>query len=155
MRPGICVIFTEVFELQAALQHKSGLSLSPHGTHLCMSSGSFSCAPVFNNTFRYYSKMKLAAYLSRRRTASSAAIESGFTIWTDVYVCNGVCRTANRNARSLKWPVIGLNILSQDIFSKAWIQSQEEVQKSSVLSDNLNYNMLKGYYGIFARWCQK
>ncbi len=32
---------------------------------------------------------------------------------------------------------------------KFWIQSQEEVQKSGVLSD-LNYKMLKGYYRIFA-----
>ncbi len=40
-------------------------------------------------------------------------------------------------------------------FSKAWIQSQGEVQKSSVLSDRLNCNMLKGYYGISAKWHQK
>ncbi len=29
-------------------------------------------------------------------------------------------------------------------------QSQGVVQKSSAPSDHLNYNMLKGYYGIFA-----
>ena len=38
--------------------------------------------------------------------------------------------------------------------SKAWKQSHEEEQKSSFLSEHLNYNMLKGYYGIFAQWCQ-
>ena len=30
-----------------------------------------------------------------------------------------------------------------------------QVKKSSYLSERLNYNMLKGYYGIFAQWCQK
>ncbi len=35
------------------------------------------------------------------------------------------------------------------------MQSQGEVQKSSVLSDHLNYKMLKGYYGILAWWHQK
>ena len=40
-------------------------------------------------------------------------------------------------------------------FFKAWKQSHEEVQKSSYLSEHLNYNMLKGYYGIFAQWRQK
>ncbi len=39
--------------------------------------------------------------------------------------------------------------LSLSSFSKAWIQSQGEVQKSSVLSDYLNNNMLKVYEGIF------
>ena len=40
-------------------------------------------------------------------------------------------------------------------FSKAWKQSHEEEQKSSFLSEHLNYNMLKGYYGIFAKLCQE
>ena len=40
-------------------------------------------------------------------------------------------------------------------FFKAWKQSHEEVQESSYLSEHLNYNMLKGYYGLFAQWCQK
>ena len=62
--------------------------------------------------------------------------------------------TANRNALSLKWPVIGQSLPSRARFSKAWKQSHEEVQKSSFLSEHLNYNMLKGYYGIFAQWCQ-
>ena len=58
--------------------------------------------------------------------------------------------TANRNALSLKWPVIGQSLPSRARFFKAWKQSHEEVQKSSFLSEHLNYNMLKGYYGIFA-----
>ena len=40
-------------------------------------------------------------------------------------------------------------------FTKAWKQNQEEEQTSSFLSDHLIYNMLKGYYGILAHWCQK
>ena len=40
-------------------------------------------------------------------------------------------------------------------FFKAWKQSHEEEQKSSYLSEHLNYNMLKGYYGNSAQWCQK
>ena len=40
-------------------------------------------------------------------------------------------------------------------FFKAWKQSHEKVQKSSFLSEHLNYNMLKGYHRIFAQWCQK
>ncbi len=36
-----------------------------------------------------------------------------------------------------------------------WIQSQGEVQKSSLLWNHLNFNMLKGYYGVFAWWHQK
>ncbi len=36
-----------------------------------------------------------------------------------------------------------------------WIQSQGEEQKSRVLSDHLNYKMLKGYYGIYAQWHQR
>ena len=40
-------------------------------------------------------------------------------------------------------------------FSKAWKQSHDEEQKSSYLSEHLNYNMLKGYYGIFAQCCQE
>ena len=63
--------------------------------------------------------------------------------------------TANRNALSLKWPVIGQSLPSRARFFKPWKQSHEEVQKSSYLSEHLNYNMLKGYYGIFAQWCQK
>ena len=63
--------------------------------------------------------------------------------------------TANRNALSLKWPVIGQSLLSRARCSKVWKQSHEEEQKSSFLSEHLNYNMLKGYYGIFAHWCQK
>ena len=59
--------------------------------------------------------------------------------------------TANRNALSLKWPVIGQSLPSRARFFKAWKQSHEEVQKSSFLSEHLNYNMLKGYYGIFAQ----
>ena len=55
---------------------------------------------------------------------------------------------------SLKWPVIDQNLQSLD-FSKAWKQSHEEEQKSSFLSDHLNYNMMKDYYGIFAKLCQK
>lgn len=34
-------------------------------------------------------------------------------------------------------------VLSQARFSKAWKQGQEEVQKSSFLSDQLNHTMLK------------
>ncbi len=37
-------------------------------------------------------------------------------------------------------------------FSKAWIQSQGEVQKSSVLSD---HSMRKGHKGIIAKWHQE
>ena len=55
----------------------------------------------------------------------------------------------------MKWPVIGQSLPSRARFFKAWKQSHEEVQKSSFLSEHLNYNMLKGYYGIFAQWCQK
>ena len=40
-------------------------------------------------------------------------------------------------------------------FSKAWKRRHEEEQKSSFLSEQLNYNMLKAYYGIFAKLCQK
>ncbi len=36
-----------------------------------------------------------------------------------------------------------------------WMQSHGEMQKSSVLSANLNYNMLKCYYGISAQWHQR
>ena len=54
----------------------------------------------------------------------------------------------NRNALSLKWPVIGQSLPSQARFFKAWKQSQQEVQKSSFLSEHLNYNMLKGNF----RW---
>ena len=63
--------------------------------------------------------------------------------------------TANRNALSLKWPVIGQSLPSQKRFFKAWKQSHREVQKCSYLSEHLNYNMLKDYYGVFAQWCQK
>ncbi len=38
---------------------------------------------------------------------------------------------------------------SQSPFPAGRTRSQGEVQKSSVLSDHLNYNMLKGYYGIY------
>ena len=59
------------------------------------------------------------------------------------------------NALSLKWPVIGQSLPSRARFFKAWKQSHDEEQKSSFLSEHLNYNMLKDYYGIFAQWCQK
>ena len=58
--------------------------------------------------------------------------------------------TLSRNSLSLKWPVIGQSLPSRARFFKAWKQSHEEVQKSSFLSEHLNYNMLKGYYGIFS-----
>ncbi len=62
--------------------------------------------------------------------------------WTSIYLF----RAASRNT----WAVTGwkMSII-------IWIQSQREEQKSSVLSDQLNYKMLKGYNGIFARWHQK
>ncbi len=50
-------------------------------------------------------------------------------------------------------PWLAENCLSS--LPKAWSQSHGEVQKSIVLSDHLNYNMLKGYCGIFAQWHQK
>ena len=62
--------------------------------------------------------------------------------------------TANRNALSMKWPVIGQSLPSRARFFKGWKQSHDEVQKSSYFPEHLNYNMLKGYYGIFAQWCQ-
>ena len=51
--------------------------------------------------------------------------------------------------------MIGKSLPSRTRFFKAWKQSQEEVQKSSYLSEHLNYNALKGYYRFFAQWCQK
>ncbi len=49
----------------------------------------------------------------------------------------------------LKSPRHGLHFLMPEIWS------QGERQKCNVLSDHLNYNMLKGYYGIFAQCQQK
>ncbi len=43
---------------------------------------------------------------------------------------------------------------SLSLFSKAWIESQQEVQGTSVLLDYLNYNMLKDWYEMFAQWHQ-
>ncbi len=59
-------------------------------------------------------------------------------------------RGPSRNTCALKLSMIGHKSLS-----KSKIQSHGEVQRSSVLSDQLHYNMPKGYYGIFARWHQK
>ncbi len=56
---------------------------------------------------------------------------------------------ANRNTRSLNWPMIG-----QKVPVMVWIQSQLELENCNVLSDHLNYNLLKGYYGIFTQWHQ-
>lgn len=84
-----------------------------------------------------------------------------FHLWIRLSPSEGTCRhiciwrTANRNTLSLRWPVIGWSLTSQATFSKARRQSQEEVQRPSVLSDQLIYNMLKGYYGIFAQSCKK
>ena len=64
--------------------------------------------------------------------------------------------TANRNALSLWNDLWLVKICRHGLdFSKAWKQSHEEEQKSSFLSDHLNCNMLKGYYGFFAKLCQK
>ena len=61
-------------------------------------------------------------------------------------------------------PPVGANILILQLNStlldvseniQGEKQSHEEVQKSIFLSEHLNYNMLKGYYGFFAQWCQK
>ncbi len=51
-------------------------------------------------------------------------------------------------------PWLAEKCLSQSS-TKAWKQSQGEMQKPTVLSDQLKYTMLKGYYGIFAWWHQK
>ncbi len=39
-------------------------------------------------------------------------------------------------------------VIGRKIPVMVWTQSQGEEQKSSVLSDHLNYKMMKGYYGI-------
>ncbi len=52
--------------------------------------------------------------------------------------------------RSLKWVMIGWKYPVT-----VWIRSQWEEQKSRVLSDQLNYRMLKGYYGMLAPWHQR
>ncbi len=54
------------------------------------------------------------------------------------------CRAASRNMRYLKLPMIGWKVSVM-----VWIQSQGVVQESSVLSDQVNHNVLKGYYGFF------
>ncbi len=53
-----------------------------------------------------------------------------------------------KNTHSLKWLVVW-----QKSFCNGK-QSQEEVQKSSVLSDYLDYNILKVCYENVAQWCK-
>ena len=57
-------------------------------------------------------------------------------------------------APGLRRPVLGWSLPSWTRFSKCLKQSQEEVQKSSSVSDHLIYNMLKGYYEIVSQWYQ-
>lgn len=54
---------------------------------------------------------------------------------------------------SLKWPLNDQRVRTQARYANAWKQRQEDVQKSSFLSEHLN--MLKGHYRIFAKWLQK
>ncbi len=42
-------------------------------------------------------------------------------------------------------------MIHQKVPINVLIQSQGEVQRSSVLSEHENYKKLKGYYGILAR----
>ena len=70
---------------------------------------------------------------------------------------NGICKISQiggkQPIRAALEPAVSEQ-LSKGFF-KAWKQSHEEVQKSSFLSEHLNYNMLKGYYDVFTQWCQK
>ncbi len=76
-----------------------------------------------------------------------SATVSAFTSWEDVKAHPPFVEQPIRT-RSLKWPMMSLKVsVRVFIFSKAWIQ-QEEVQKSSFLSDHLNYNMLKVIMGF-------
>lgn len=66
--------------------------------------------------------------------------------------CTHICISrTNRNALSLKWPVIGQSPLWETRFSKSWKQRREEVQKYTFLKSQLNNNMLKGHDRIFAQ----
>ena len=50
------------------------------------------------------------------------SLNQPFTNWMDVHaLC--ICRTANMNSVSLKWPVIGQSLPSQVRFSEAWKRS--------------------------------
>ena len=108
---------------------------------------------MFLNTFearnRYYSNRILIHIWS--------ALPS-LTVWSEFA---SVCQSPPLNAQPIgtlsQWNdlwLVKVSRYSLDFF-KAWKQSHEEVQKSSYLSEHLNYNMLKDYYGIFAQWCQK
>ena len=65
--------------------------------------------------------------------------------------CKICWRNAKFRSHDLKLPVIGQSLPSRARFSNAWNQSHDEMQKSSYLSEHLNYNMLKDYYVIFAQ----
>ncbi len=101
-------------------------------------------------------------FLLRRRTSSpiwqyfgfragkvvSPTIRSSVTIFRRDYIVILNFGLSPKLTVFLFWVALScmlllLKCLSWSLFSKAWVQSQGEVQKSGVLSDHLNYNILK------------
>ena len=71
------------------------------------------------------------------------------------WVIDSCLRWMNRNALSLKLPLIGESLPSRARFFKAWKQSHGELQKSSFSQNTWITICWKVIMDFFSKWCQK